>query len=173
MKVTDVSAPVNVDSAIDKINLKIDYLSSNLNNYATNIEQTMNEIPKDIRSIKSMNTSSRQCVPGIDTDRTFSKLHGSTINNNRKTGTNVSNLVEDASEQTLKTILDFKSERAQTQHRQRTKTLLLVNQQARGENPLNNSNIVSNIISPDQDQEEFMNAFDQSEILGLSNLNLT
>ena len=59
MKVGEVVAPANVESAIDKINLKIDYLSSNLNNYTSNIENTMKEIPKDIRSIRSMNSTSR------------------------------------------------------------------------------------------------------------------
>ena len=42
-------------SAIDKINLKIDGLKDNLNCYEQNIDLTLKEIPKDIRSMNNSN----------------------------------------------------------------------------------------------------------------------
>lgn len=87
-----------VEKTISQITQKIDVLSKNLVDYTSNVLEALNEIPKDIKSLKS----SANCT---DSRMVTSKL-------------NDSHLQKDVSEQTLKTILDFKSERAQTQHRQ-------------------------------------------------------
>lgn len=83
-----------VETTINHITKKIDVLSKNLVNYTWNVQEALNEIPKDIKSLKS----SANCT---DSRVVTSKL-------------NESHLQKDVSDQTLKTILDFKSERAQT-----------------------------------------------------------
>lgn len=58
-------------NVIDKINLKIDDLNLNLQNYEQVIDLTLAEIPKDIRSMNNSNfnnSSSRQY-----TDRTYAQ----------------------------------------------------------------------------------------------------
>jgi hypothetical protein len=65
-------------NAIEKINLKIDGLNQNLENYQQEIDLTLEEIPRDIRSMNNSNfnnSSSRQYQG--DTDRnTYRTSHG-------------------------------------------------------------------------------------------------
>ena len=51
--------PITVETAIDKINLKIDDLNKNLANFSTGVQDIVNEIPRDIRSINSVKNSSQ------------------------------------------------------------------------------------------------------------------
>ena len=89
--------------------MKINVLNKNLANYTSNVEQAVQEISRDLKSLKS---SSRANANG-DTDRNSRRITSKM---------NESQMPKDISEQTLKTIMDFKSERAQTQHRNQRKS---------------------------------------------------
>jgi len=127
-------------NAIEKINLKIDGLNQNLENYQQEIDLTLEEIPRDIRSMNNSNfnnSSSRQYHG--DTDRnTYDKITNKTYRTSHGNGkfTGGGNgrgdkqseinemdkqqmLQDNLSDKTLKTIVDFKSERAQTQQQRR------------------------------------------------------
>ena len=56
--------PKSIETAIERINLKIDDLNKNLMNYEQNVDLTLKEIPKDIRS--NFNSSKNP----TDTNRT-------------------------------------------------------------------------------------------------------
>jgi hypothetical protein len=87
--------PKSIENAIERINLRIDDLNQNLENYEQKVDLTLKEIPKDIRS--NLNSSKNP-----DTYRASVQL-----------------MQENMSDETLKTILDFHSERAKTQQRNR------------------------------------------------------
>jgi regulatory protein YycI of two-component signal transduction system YycFG len=89
--------------------LKIDGLKDNLNCYEKNIDLTLKEIPKDIRSMNNSNfNNSSSRYQNQETDRN-SKL----LKTNRQLDGGMV-IPDDLSEETLKTILDFHSDRAQT-----------------------------------------------------------
>lgn len=103
---------LNFEQKIDDINIKLQGLDQHLVQYNSGMEKILNEIPKDVKSLKSSSRYNFQ----LETERNSNFVRKSNLNTNNIFNES-SHLQRDDSEQTLKTIMDFKSERAQTGQR--------------------------------------------------------
>lgn len=109
---TNRKSTVNVEQKIDDINIKLQGLDQHLVLYDSGMQQILNEIPKDVKSLKSSSRYNFQ----METERNSNFVRKSNMNTNNIFNEST-NLQRDDSEQTLKTIMDFKSERAHTGQR--------------------------------------------------------
>ena len=88
-------------------------MNNNLHNYEHVIDETKKEIPKDIRSMNTSNFNSSSRYQREETDKVSKHITTRTD----YVGADAINNGETLSDQTLKTILDLQSDRAQTNHR--------------------------------------------------------
>lgn len=93
-------------------------MNSNLQNYEQVIDQAKQEIPKEIRSLNTSNFNSSSRYHKENSD----KLSKHITNRTDYVAADIANNGETLSDQTLKTILDLQSDRAQTNHQVKRRT---------------------------------------------------